>query len=283
MAASGAGGSTSGQAPLHPAGPVHPGVTLRWLGHSTTLFDADGVPVLTDPVLRGRVGPLRRRAAPVEPGWYADARVVLVSHLHLDHLDPGSLRRLPPGGWLILPAGAARLVRAPAGSTVIELRPGDRVRVGGVAVTAVPAVHPGHRWRGRYGPYAQPVGYLVEASTRVYFAGDTDLFPAMADLRGRVDLALIPIGGWGLTLGPGHLDPLRAAEAVRLIAPRVVVPVHWGTLWPVGLAWARRDLFEGPGERFARAVAGQAPQVEVRVLSPGAVTSVAPGGARRRA
>jgi L-ascorbate metabolism protein UlaG (beta-lactamase superfamily) len=118
------------------------------------------------------------------------------------------------------------------------------------------------------------VGYLVDASTRVYFAGDTDLFDEMAELRGRVDVALIPVGGWGLTLGPGHLDPVRAAQAVGLIRPRVAVPIHWGTLWPAGLGWARRDLFALPGERFAQAVAALAAQVEVRVLRPGAETTV---------
>ena len=255
-------------------------VMLRWLGHSTVLFGAGGVQVLTDPVLRSRVGPLARRATPVRPDWYAGTRLALVSHLHLDHLDPRSLRLLPPHVRLVVPAGAGRLLRSAGNGrySVTEMRPGDRLGAAGVEVTAVPAVHPGHRWWSRYGSFAPPMGYLVDSSTRVYFAGDTDLFPEMAELRGRVDVALIPVGGWGLTLGPGHLDPVRAADAVRLIQPQVAVPIHWGTLWPVGLRWARRDLFDRPGERFAQAVAAVAPQVEVRVLGPGATTTVAVRG-----
>ena len=58
---------------------------------------------------------------------------------------------------------------------------------------------------------------------------------------GAVDVALLPVWGWGPTLGPGHLDPVRAAEAVELIRPRIVVPVHWGTLGCPGLASGARS------------------------------------------
>lgn len=71
---------------------------------------------------------------------------------------------------------------------------------------------------------------------RIYFAGDTDLFPAMADWAGLFDVALLPVWGWGPTLGEGHMDPKhRAAEACRLIQPQLAIPIHWGTLYPMAM------------------------------------------------
>ena len=73
---------------------------------------------------------------------------------------------------------------------------------------------------------------MVAGTASVFFAGDTDLFDEMSGLVPKLDLALLPIWGWGPTIGPGHLDPGRAAEALTLLAPRLAVPIHWGTLRP---------------------------------------------------
>jgi L-ascorbate metabolism protein UlaG (beta-lactamase superfamily) len=106
----------------------------------------------------------------------------------------------------------------------------------------------------------------VLGTRRVFFAGDTDLFPEMDGLVDDLDVALLPIWGWGPTMGPGHLDPERAAEATRLLAPRVVIPIHWGTYLRAGL---RRGDLEAPARAFAEAVARAAPSCEVVVLRPG--------------
>jgi L-ascorbate metabolism protein UlaG (beta-lactamase superfamily) len=113
------------------------------------------------------------------------------------------------------------------------------------------------------------LGLLLTGSTRVYFAGDTDLVPAMGDLSGPVDVALLPVSGWGPMLGPGHLDPVRAAETAARIQPAIAIPIHWGTLFPLGLRRLARRRFEGPGEASREAVAARAPGVAVRILPPG--------------
>src|SRR5205823_3537156 len=118
------------------------------------------------------------------------------------------------------------------------------------------------------GPRAEPVGYLVLGSRSVYFAGDTDLFDEMEALRGSVDVALLPVWGWGPRLGPGHLDPERAARAAAIIAPKLAIPIHWGTfapVWPGG----RTEDPERPAREFARLTSRYAPSVEVRLLAPG--------------
>jgi L-ascorbate metabolism protein UlaG (beta-lactamase superfamily) len=98
----------------------------------------------------------------------------------------------------------------------------------------------------------------------------------MADLAGGLDLALLPVWGWGPTIGSGHLDPRRAAEALRILKPRVAVPIHWGTLYPRGLRWLRPWQLTNPPLEFARVADELAPEVDVRVLEPGESISLKP-------
>jgi len=91
----------------------------------------------------------------------------------------------------------------------------------------------------------------------------------MANLAGRVDVALLPVGGWGPRLGRGHLDPRRAAEATVRIRPSIAMPIHWGTLYPLGLRRLARRRFESPGEAFREAVDARGQGVDVRILQPG--------------
>ncbi|MFE9656646.1 MBL fold metallo-hydrolase [Micromonospora sp. NPDC006431] len=245
-------------------------VQLTWCGHSTVWIEDSGTRLLTDPLLRDRLAHLRRRRGPT-PRLPSAPDAVLVSHLHADHLDFASLRRLPEHTALVVPAGAGRLVRralgAAAAGRCAELAVGDRLTIGGVGVAAVPAAH--HAGRGPWSRHrAAAVGYLIEGRARTWFAGDTGLFDEMVDL-GPLDLALIPVGGWGPTLGPGHLDPTGAAEAVRRAAPAWAVPIHFGTFWPVGCDRIRPDRFARPGDDFARQVEMVSPATRVRVLRPG--------------
>jgi L-ascorbate metabolism protein UlaG (beta-lactamase superfamily) len=247
---------------------------VHFLGHSTVRIEIGGRVVLTDPVLTSRVGPLVRVVEPLKPEAWAGVDLVLVSHLHGDHLHLPSLRLLNRAR-IVVPRGAGAWLRKKGFARVDELAVGERLVDGELTVTATYAEHSGHRWGPRltHGPEAPAVGYLLEsAGKRIYVAGDTDLHPGMAEL-GPLDVALLPVWGWGLTLGPGHLDPQRAAEALQLLKPKVAVPVHWGTLAVAGLAGApgrlgarMRRLLTEPGHEFAAAAKG----TEVIVTRPGA-------------
>jgi len=250
-------------------------LAVTWLGHATVLVELDGTRVVTDPVLRPRIGPLVRIGPAVAPGDAGSVDCVLLSHLHADHADLPTLRSLARSGPIIAPRPAGEWLTARGLRDVRELAPGEETHVGGLRVTATPATHDPRR--RPFGPSAEPVGFVVWGSSSVYFAGDTDLFAAMAELSGLIDVALLPISGWGSGLGPGHLDPERAAAAAALIAPSVAIPIHWGTF---ALSRPARRAAEParPAREFVALARQYAPTVEVRVLAPGERTTFAASG-----
>jgi L-ascorbate metabolism protein UlaG (beta-lactamase superfamily) len=256
---------------------------LVWVGHATVALDLDGTRLITDPLLRGRLMHLRRVGPPPDPRPLRGADAVLISHLHHDHLDLPSLRLLGHRGPILAPRGAGGLLRRAGFRDVVELRAGERVTVGAVDVLAVRAEHAADRRPGRAS--AEPIGFvLTGAGRRVYFAGDTALFDDMAQIAvPPLDLALLPIWGWGPSLGPGHMDPHQAAQAAALLRPAVVVPVHWGTFLPQGLRTLRPGLLADPPQAFAREMALLAPGVEVRLLKPGGALALGPLPAARPA
>ena len=235
--------------------------SVTWLGHSCTAIRLDGLLVVTDPVLRGRIFHLRRRGR-VDRASLADVGAILISHTHHDHLDLPSLGRLDRSAPVVVPAGAGDLVRRRGFDDVREVAAGDELELGTLRVQAT---HAEHESPWRYGAgRTQPLGYVITGARTVYFAGDTDLFEGMREL-GRIDVALLPVAGWGPRLPPGHLSPWTAAEALELIQPHAAIPIHWGTYAP----WRPSSGNEAPAKEFADIAATVAPAVDVRVLRPG--------------
>jgi L-ascorbate metabolism protein UlaG (beta-lactamase superfamily) len=239
---------------------------IEYVGHATVFVELDGVRLLTDPLLRNRVVHLRR-STPVSARARRGIDAVLVSHAHYDHLDLPSLERLGKKIPVVVPRGLGGMLRKRRFESVLEVEVGETFAIGSLEIRAVQAEHDGSR--SPLGASADPVGYVITGSRSIYFAGDTDLFEGMREL-GPVDVALIPIWGWGPGLGGGHLDPSRAAEAAARIQPKVVIPIHWGTYFPIHLGLTGRPAFvDLPPLEFVAAMKDAAPDVEVRVLRVG--------------
>ena len=244
---------------------------IVYVGHATVLVELDGMRLLTDPLLRRRVTHLRRLGT-LDPEPLHDIDVVLLSHLHFDHLDLPSLRRLGRKIPLFVPRGAAGLLRRLGFRAVTEIGAGDELEIGPLTIRGTRAVHPSARVPV-LGARADPIGHLILGSRSVYFAGDTDVFDELASLA-PVDVALLPVAGWGSSLGPGHMDPRRAAEAARLLRASIAIPIHWGTYSPMQLARGAAVDLDKPATDFVRHAQELAPGVDVRVLRPGEETAL---------
>lgn len=250
-------------------------IRITYVGHATLLIEIDGVRVLTDPLLRDRVGFLYRQGAPIESIWKQEERkeldvdAVLISHLHWDHLDLPSLQLLDRQTHLIVPRGAASLLSKLGFKHISEMSVHETVKVGAIEIQATYAKHNGSRI-----PFIQSadcLGFLLRGRQQIYFAGDTDLFPEMATLSDDLDLALLPVWGWGPTLRGGHLDPSRAAQALTMLRPRLTIPIHWGTFLPFGYAWLQPRFFSQPPHKFKREAQKLAPEVGVHIVQPGKI------------
>lgn len=243
---------------------------ITWLGHSSVVLDLDGIRILTDPLLRPHAGLLRRLAPRPDPASWTGPDVVLVSHLHHDHAELRSLRMLRGTVLMSAPANTDWLRRRTQ-MHAVPLGDGWSQVGGGVEIRQVPADH-GQRPMVHRPNNAN--GQLVRGpSGVVWIAGDTGLYPEMAALPamagGSIDVALVPVWGWGPKLSGGHLTPETAARAVAASGTRFAVPVHWGTLHPPFVNHFARSWLEMPGRRFANAVADQAPGCSAVVLAPG--------------
>jgi L-ascorbate metabolism protein UlaG (beta-lactamase superfamily) len=247
--------------------PMSSPLSITYVGHATCLVEMDGVRVLTDPILRNRVGHIRRQTISVHGRGLEEIDAVTISHLHRDHLDMPSLRRIPRATRILVPEGGAGLLEREGFSNIEEVRAGGRTKIGPLSVSVTHADHGGQRFP--FGPEAPAVGYLFNGPKSVYFAGDTDIFPEMSDIHGDLDVALLPVWGWGPTLGEGHLTPRRAAQSLSLLKPRAAIPIHWGTFAPLGFGWLRPRFLTAPPYDFADHASDLAPGVKVHVVQPG--------------
>lgn len=244
---------------------------ITYLGHASLLIEIGGLKFLTDPLLRRRVMHLRRVAPEATPAQLAGVDLILISHAHHDHLDTRSLKLIGGEPRVLCPEPARRAVAA-AGLAPEVMGVGGFTLAGDVEVEAVRAEHDGRRFP--HDRRSDALGFLLRAAGEsVYFAGDTGWFEEIGEV-GEVDVALLPVAGWGPRLGPGHLDPDEAARAAARIAPRVAIPIHWGTYERVAMTidGHRSD----PARRFCDQVAELAPGVAAELLEPGASLDVAP-------
>ena len=243
---------------------------ITFLGHSTLILDFNGVRVITDPVFRRRIFHLTRTVPLPEPVIYQDIDIALISHLHYDHLDIQSLRSLGEKALICVPKGAGNLLHKNGIDNFRELAIGEEFSLGKFPVRTTYARH--RNSRHPLGMQADCMGYLIGDEIIVYYPGDTQIFPEMASLSDRIDVALMPVWGWGPHLGRMHMSPEQAAQSLAYLKPKLAIPIHWGTYLPIGLARLNPAFHSSPPLVFAGSVEKNQPQVEVRILKPGEST-----------
>src|SRR5208282_6203799 len=192
---------------------------ITMIGHSTVLIEVAGSRILTDPYfgLHGNPAYARPRPPARTREELSNVDLVLVSHNHFDHIDRRFLHALPQSVPVLAPEASAWMTRLKGGRNVTGLKPWERRAFAAVSITAVPARH-----------VTFTVGYIVEAESKhVYFAGDTYLAGFMERIgrEFRPDVALIPVTTFRIPMTMGET---QAVEAVRLLAPQVVIPIHLG-------------------------------------------------------
>lgn len=216
------------------------GLRITWLGHSTSLVEIDSARLLIDPVWSDRptpipgVGPARWYPPLIAMADLPRIDAVLISHDHYDHLDVPTVQSLAKlGARFIVPLGIGAHLEywGVPRDRIQELDWWDSTRVKGVTVASTPARHASGRmlfdkdatlWTG----YA-----IMGPAHRVYYSGDTGLFPAMHDIGARYgpfDCAMIEVGQYHRSWPDWHIGPEQAVLASTWVRARVMLPVHWG-------------------------------------------------------
>lgn len=253
------------------------GLRVTWLGHSSSLVEIDGRRVLFDPVFGERASPLsfagpkRFHAPPLPARELPPLDAVVISHDHYDHLDQPTvveIARLQPKVPFVVPLGVgAHLERwGIARERVVELDWWDAHGLDGLGeleLVATPARHFSGRaltmtdkdqtlWAG---------WAIVGPKHRVYFSGDTAMFPGFAEIGERLgpfDVSLIETGAYSPLWRDVHIGPEQGVVAAQLTRSELVVPVHWGTFDLAMHGWTE------PIERMLQA----AERKGVRIATP---------------
>ena len=197
---------------------------LTWLGHASFKLKAGYKTIYIDPwkVKKG------------------EADLILITHSHFDHLSPDDVRRIQKKDTVIIATkdSASRLK-----GDIRTVKPGDSIEINDISIQAVPAYNIGKNYHPKTSGW---VGFVITlGGKKIYHAGDTDAIPEMK--RISVDTALLPIGG------TYTMTAEEAAQIANEFGPKLVVPMHWGTI--VGS--------EADAERFKGLFKG-----ETKILKP---------------
>lgn len=188
------------------------GIEIAWLGHDSFRIKKDTV-IYIDPYQLSGSPP--------------KADLVLITHDHFDHLSEADVKKVvSPESVVVAPPPCQGQLKGLSVKEVRSIQGGQKIQVGGVEVEAIPA-HNVNKFRtpgNPFHPKGTGVGYILTIEgKRIYHAGDTDQIPEMAAAKG-VDVALLPVSGTYV------MTAQEAVEAVKIIQPKVAIPMHFGAI-----------------------------------------------------
>jgi len=175
---------------------------VKWLGHATLMFKTEKI-IYVDPFqLKGNP---------------RKADLILITHDHYDHLSETDIEKIRTDETIIvIPASVKKTFRGD--SRKINL--GETLKFGNISIKAVPSYNTNKTFHPKS---ARNIGYILTIDDiRYYHAGDTDIIPEMGNLD--VDVAFLPVGG------TYTMTPEEAAEAARIIQPKLAVPIHYNSI-----------------------------------------------------
>jgi L-ascorbate metabolism protein UlaG (beta-lactamase superfamily) len=181
-----------------------------FVGHSSLILECSGKVIHVDPV-----------SSEADYAKLPKADIVLVTHEHFDHLDPGAIGLVRKPGTKI--AGSRSCAGKVSGAEVMAN--GDKTTILGFPIEAVPAYNVVHKRPdgNPFHPKGNGNGYVIGfGDKRVYVAGDTENVPEMKIL-GAIEAAFLPMDI------PYTMTPEMAADAARMIRPTILYPYHFGT------------------------------------------------------
>ncbi|HLP75322.1 MAG TPA: MBL fold metallo-hydrolase [Candidatus Paceibacterota bacterium] len=236
-------------------------ITAAWLGHASVLLNFHGVTILTDPALfnrigadtpAGTIGPKRLIKPALTPGQLPEIDLVLLSHAHMDHLDPATLRWLPAATKAVTAHSTKDLLRDMKFKDQTELSWGQKTSVatanGKVEIEAFEVNHWGARWK--YDRQRGYNGYIISREgKKIIFGGDTAWCDSFAGLRGKgpFEMAIMPIGAYDPWIF-AHCSPEQAVKMADQAGAKYFLPIHFNT-FPFG-----REGVNEPLERMEAAI-----------------------------
>ncbi|MEM4396403.1 MAG: MBL fold metallo-hydrolase [Candidatus Woesearchaeota archaeon] len=182
-------------------------IEIHWLGHASFLIKYYGIRIFIDPFkLKNNVK--------------KEADYVFITHSHYDHLSIDDLSQIKIKN-IIAPADAISKLRR-LDTNLIIVQPEKEYELKEFKFRTVPAYNTEKPFHPKINEW---LGYLlIFDNVTVYHAGDTDAIHEMSSISGKVDIALLPIGG------TYTMNAEEAVYAIKLIKPKIVIPMHYGTI-----------------------------------------------------
>ncbi len=223
--------------------------SVRWLGHSTLIYELAGMRIITDPIF-GNAAPIpfavpRYCKSPLARKHLPKLDLVLLTHDHYDHLELATIEMLMKRKDLkfVTMLGVGEHLRkwGVPDERITELYWGDSTKIGPLTIRAAEARHFSGRSFGKRDTTLWGA-FILEFETptpdgtgtmqrKIFHGGDGgygDHFKKIGEAEGSFDLVCLEIDAWNKNWHGHHMFPQEAVEVLRELNGRVILPIHWG-------------------------------------------------------